>query len=247
MIDPEEIRWLTAAMVDPDEMRWLCGAVNDLNNLIQIINKTSGSLRPLCVVNPEGGKNFSFLQKSVERAESIIAQLGEHLGGISDVNQIVALQPKPVTSPTLKETKIDIVNPDGPRELVLIIDDEQIICELVGEMLAGQGYRVASAFEPFRALEIYSELKDEIGLIILDFTLPIMDGSEVFEELRKIKPDVTVMLSSGFAEQEKVRAMLAKGLRGFLPKPYTEEKLLTQVRLVLDSARSAKNGERRVL
>ncbi len=233
-------------MIDPDELRWLCSTVNDLNNLIQIVNKTSNSLQPLCEVTPEGIKHFSFLKKSMERADGIIAQLGAHLGGISDLSEILALQPKPVTSPTLKETKIKIVNPEGPRELVLIIDDEQIICELVGEMLAGQGYRVAIAFEPFRALEIYRELKDEIGLIILDFTLPIMDGSEVFDELRKIKPDVTVMLSSGFAEQSKVRAMLAKGLRGFLPKPYTEEKLLTQVRVVLDSVRSAQTGERRV-
>jgi CheY-like chemotaxis protein len=234
-------------MIDPDELRWLCTTVNDLNNLLQIVSKTSDSLQPLCEVNPDGIKNFSFLKKSMERADGIIAQLGAHLGGIADLNQMLALQPKPVTSPTLKETKIKILNPEGPRELILIIDDEQIICELVGEMLAGQGYRVVSAFDPFRALEMYRELKDEIGLIILDFTLPIMDGSEVFDELRKIKPDVTVMLSSGFAEQGKVRAMLAKGLRGFLPKPYTEEKLLTQVRVVLDSLRSEKTGERRVL
>ena len=109
-------------------------------------------------------------------------------------------------------------------------------------MLAQQGYRIVSAYDPFRALKIFEELKSEIGLVILDFTLPIMDGDEVFDELRKINSDVVVMLSSGFTEQEKVRAMLAKGLRGFLPKPYNEEKLLIQVRLVLDSIRSEKTA-----
>ncbi len=114
-------------------------------------------------------------------------------------------------------------------------------------MLTYAGYRVVTVCEPFRALKVFEQLKDQIALVILDYTLPIMDGSEVFEELKKIKPSVAVMLSSGFTEQEKVRAMLAKGLRGFLPKPYTEARLLSQVRTTLDTLRSEKTGERRVL
>jgi DNA-binding NarL/FixJ family response regulator len=55
------------------------------------------------------------------------------------------------------------------------------------------------------------------------------------------------MLSSGFAEQEKVRAMLSQGLRGFLPKPYTQEKLLSQVRSTLDAIRGASSMTRRAL
>lgn len=229
-------------MIDPEEIRWLCATVNDLNNLLQIIGKTSQSLLPLCEASSDGIKNYTFLKMSIERAEAVAAQITSHMGGIADVSEIVAFQPKLRTTPTLRNTKFHIVNPTGPRELILMIDDEQLICEFAGEMLTKQGYRMVWAHEPFRALEIYKELKDEIGLVILDFTLPMMDGAEVFDELRQIKPEVTVMLSSGFAEQEKVRAMLAKGLRGFLPKPYTEEKLLTQVRLVLDSLRTEKRA-----
>jgi hypothetical protein len=55
------------------------------------------------------------------------------------------------------------------------------------------------------------------------------------------------VLSSGFAEQERLRGMLARGLRGFIPKPYTQQKLLTQIRAVLDSLRAEKTGERRIL
>jgi FixJ family two-component response regulator len=55
------------------------------------------------------------------------------------------------------------------------------------------------------------------------------------------------MLSSGFAEQKKVHSMLVRGLRGFLPKPYTKQKLLSQVRSTLDAIRSERTGERRVL
>ena len=74
-------------------------------------------------------------------------------------------------------------------------------------------------------------------LVILDFFLPVMDGDAVFNELRVLNPEVDVVLSSGFAEQQKINAMLGQGLRGFIPKPYSCEKLLGQVRSTLDASR----------
>jgi DNA-binding NarL/FixJ family response regulator len=56
----------------------------------------------------------------------------------------------------------------------------------------------------------------------------------VFEELKAINPRVNVVLSSGFAEQSKIGVMLAQGLRGFIPKPYTREKLLEQVQSAIE-------------
>ena len=64
-----------------------------------------------------------------------------------------------------------------------------------------------------------------------------MDGDAVFDELRTLNPNVDVVLSSGFAEQHKISSMLAQGLRGFIPKPYTRDKLLGQVRSTLDASR----------
>jgi CheY-like chemotaxis protein len=129
----------------------------------------------------------------------------------------------------------------------MIIDDEPMVNMLASEMLTYAGYRVISALEPFHALDVFKKIGEKIDLVILDFTLPIMDGSEVFTELQQIRPKAAVMLSSGYAEQTVIRAMLSRGLRGFLPKPYTEEKLLTQVRSTLDALRSERTGERRVL
>ncbi|HTG45863.1 MAG TPA: response regulator, partial [Verrucomicrobiae bacterium] len=71
-----------------------------------------------------------------------------------------------------------------------------------------------------------------------DFFLPVMDGDAVFDELRLLNPDVVVVLSSGFAEQSKLGNMLAQGLKGFIPKPYTREKLLEQVRSTIEAAAS---------
>jgi CheY-like chemotaxis protein len=136
--------------------------------------------------------------------------------------------------------EIKVLNPGGNKELILLVDDEPEITELASEMLAGEGYKVIVAPDGFEALRIYQELGKQIGLVILDFFLPVMDGDAVFDELRALNPDIDVVLSSGFAEQNKLGAMLAQGLRGFIPKPYSRKKLLAQVRSALDSERQAR-------
>jgi CheY-like chemotaxis protein len=73
----------------------------------------------------------------------------------------------------------------------------------------------------------------EISRIILDVFLPVMDGDAVFDELKALDPGVQVVLSSGFAEQTKLGSMLARGLCGFIPKPYTTQKLLEQVHSII--------------
>jgi CheY-like chemotaxis protein len=130
-----------------------------------------------------------------------------------------------------------IKNPNGNREYLLLIEDEESVAEMAAEMLAEEGYKVIIAHDGFEALKIYQGSVKQIGMVILDFFLPVMDGDAVFDELRAINPNVNVVLSSGFAEQTKIASMLARGLRGFIPKPYTKEKLLEQVRSVLDAAR----------
>ena len=119
---------------------------------------------------------------------------------------------------------------------ILIIDDEPEIAEFASTILAQEGYKVVVAREGFEALKIFQQIHDQIGLVILDFFLPVMDGDAVFEELKAIDPGVNVVLSSGFAEQNKIGAMLAKGLRGFMPKPYTREKLLEQVKSTIEAS-----------
>jgi CheY-like chemotaxis protein len=132
---------------------------------------------------------------------------------------------------------IEVKNPKGNREYILLIEDETQVAEVAAEMLAEEGYKVIVAHDGFEALKIYRNVGKQIGLVILDYFLPVMDGDAVFDELRALNPDVNVVLSSGFAEQQKISAMLAQGLRGFIPKPYSGEKLLAQVRSTLDAAR----------
>ena len=139
-----------------------------------------------------------------------------------------------ISAGTATPPQTAILNPEGERELILVIDDEPEIAEFASTILADEGYKVIVARDGFEALRIFQQIHDQIGLIILDFFLPVMDGDAVFEELKAINPRVNVVLSSGFAEQSKIGMMLAQGLRGFIPKPYTREKLLEQVQSAIE-------------
>jgi CheY-like chemotaxis protein len=134
-------------------------------------------------------------------------------------------------------TGIPISNPDGKRELILVVDDEVHVTRLIQMMLVEAGYRVICAQDGFNAVQIYRKVGKAIDLVLLDFAMPIMDGSDVFEELRLLNPRVAVLLSSGFPQQAQLSQMLAKGLRGFMPKPYTREKMLSQIRSALDATK----------
>lgn len=139
----------------------------------------------------------------------------------------VAIAPEPTSGRTA------IRNPTGRGELILVVDDEPEILERASSMLEGEDYRIVLAKDGFEALQIYRRMEKKISLIILDFFLPVMDGDAVFDELKAINPNVQVVLSSGFAEQTKLGSMLARGLCGFIPKPYTSEKLIDQVRSII--------------
>jgi CheY-like chemotaxis protein len=128
---------------------------------------------------------------------------------------------------------MSIKNPTGNHELILIVEDEAEVAEFAAEMLIEEGYKVIVAKDGFQALDVYRRIGKAVGLVILDFFLPVIDGDAVFDELRALNPAINVVLSSGFTEQSKLGSMLAQGLRGFIPKPYTRQKLLDQVHSTL--------------
>ena len=157
----------------------------------------------------------------------------------AEAEKLPARAKAPAANPTSVPADIKVLNEKGNLELILLVDDETEIAELASARLTEEGYQVILARDGFEALRIYQQISKQIGLVILDFFLPVMDGDAVFDELCALNPDVAVVLSSGFAEQTKLSHMLAQGLRGFIPKPYTREKLLEQVRSTLDSARDS--------
>ena len=253
-------------MLDAEDIDWLKATTNELNNLLQVISESGQVLESLCGKTEETEKYFAILRQVVQRAAKVAGGMAERVGGsgaahagllenhpapgaeASALPDVPPLPPKPAGGPLVPPLVGDVRvhNPSGHRELVMIVDDEDFISMLAQRVLADDGYRVIVARDGFQAIDMYRKLRDQIALIILDFTMPVMDGADVFAELLEINPEVPVVLSSGFAEQSRLQSMLARGLRGFIPKPYTHQKLLSQVRSTLDALSAQRSGERRI-
>jgi CheY-like chemotaxis protein len=240
-------------MPDSQEYRWVKTTANELNNLLQVMIQSSRFLEEQYGRNPETEKYFTILRTSMDRAAQVSRVMMDKASAFDGPSSNPfpppgeflpsPLHPAPKAGPphdpSAKAAESpQIANPTGPGETILIVDDEAFVTMLAQRVLTDAGYRVVCAKDGFEALDTYKRLKDEIDLIILDFTMPIMDGSEGFNEIRLINPRAPIVLSSGFSEQEKLKWMLAKGLRGFIPKPYSQQKLLLQVRSTLDALKT---------
>ncbi|HTO94008.1 MAG TPA: response regulator, partial [Bacteroidota bacterium] len=123
----------------------------------------------------------------------------------------------------------------GGRETILVVDDEETIRFLVRDILEGMGYTVLAAPDGSAALALYERHRGNVDLVILDMTMPGMGGRETFEKLKAVDPDVRAILSTGYAEDERARQMLALGVRAFVQKPYRVEELASAVRRILDA------------
>jgi CheY-like chemotaxis protein len=96
------------------------------------------------------------------------------------------------------------------------------------------GYTIYVAGSGQEALAVYMEKKNEIGLIILDMIMPGISGSETFDRLREVNPDVKVLLSSGYSLTGDAQAIMDRGCNGFLQKPFRLEELSSKIREIFD-------------
>jgi DNA-binding response OmpR family regulator len=91
-------------------------------------------------------------------------------------------------------------------------------------------------------LERFRKQPSGFDLILLDLSMPFMDGEETFRRLRDIHPGVIVLLSTGFTAQERVDRMLAAGMAGFIRKPHRPDELLARVQVILEDVKLARVG-----
>ncbi|MBU1626861.1 response regulator, partial [bacterium] len=116
---------------------------------------------------------------------------------------------------------------------VLVVDDVETVRSVAKIILEKFGFKVLTARDGKEGVEVFEEFKDEIILVILDMTMPRLSGEEAFMEMRKIKSDVRVILSSGYKEKEATCHFAGKGLAGFIQKPYRPKDLLVVMKDVL--------------
>ncbi len=108
---------------------------------------------------------------------------------------------------------------------IVIVDDEETVLKMSGDMLTKLGYRIEIFNDPAKAITYYEEHGAQVDLVILDMIMPGIDGAELFRRLRIIDPKLRAILSSGYIIDEKAEELLDEGLSGFIQKPFTISQL----------------------
>ena len=170
------------------------------------------------------------LRASIERAEAVAAQLAQQAGG---THQKSAMHPE--VAAFVKPRKVAAMPMLKPQ--ILVVDDEEMGLLLVKQLLTVAGYHVTTAQSGFECLDLFRRRPLAYQLVLLDLTMPFMDGEETFHRLREIRPDVPVMLCTGFIQNDRLERLMTAGLAGFLRKPFAPDEIAGQVKAIMESVK----------
>ncbi len=123
--------------------------------------------------------------------------------------------------------------PQG-SERILLVDDEPMVARMGGKMLESLGYRVTTQTNPRDALDIFRSNPDEFDLVVTDYTMPHMVGTELAEEMMRIRQGIPIIMFTGFSERITEEDARQMGIEGFAMKPLDKRRLAELVRTVLD-------------
>jgi CheY-like chemotaxis protein len=117
---------------------------------------------------------------------------------------------------------------------VLVIDDEETVRQVSAQMLRSMGFETVSAVDGQQGLALFTTHREAFKVVLLDLTMPKMDGVETLVAMKKMNPKVPVILMSGYTEQEAVSQVGHHDIAGFVQKPFQRERLLEVLRRALD-------------
>ena len=221
----------------PTDQKATTQATSELNNLLEIISGTSAVIENVWAGNKDSQKYFDMLRASVDRAAQVTAQLAEHVGGTDK---------KILLHPELAEFARPRQVPKSPapqkKRTLLVVDDEPMALVLARRILSEAGFEVETAQSGFECLDIFRRHPRRFDLVLLDLSMPFMDGEETFMRLRGILPDAVVVLSTGFIAQDRLERMVGAGMAGFLRKPHRPDEMVAHVQSILESVKMSRAG-----
>jgi len=137
-------------------------------------------------------------------------------------------------SPAAPEAEATELIPTGGRERILFVDDEEPLVRMVQQMLERLGYDVTVRTSSVEALEAFRAQPDKFDLIITDQTMPNKTGVQLARDLMRIRPDIPIILCTGFSEVISEKEAKDRGLRGYIMKPVVKSEIAKAIRMVLD-------------
>ena len=123
--------------------------------------------------------------------------------------------------------------PEKGSGTILVVDDEEYILNADKAMLNELGYEVLLANGGKEALRVFDENKDRINLLILDLIMPDLSGEIVYDRIKSLRPDIRVILSSGYSIEGQAESILKRGCDGFIQKPYNLNQLAQKIKQIL--------------
>ena len=126
----------------------------------------------------------------------------------------------------------------GNGEMILLVDDEAAVVKLEKQMLERMGYVVTSRTGSMEALEVFRNKSNSYDLVVTDMTMPNMTGAQLAKEIKQIRPDIPVILCTGYSAQIDEEKSKYLGIDGYIMKPILRKELAQLVRKALDNRRS---------
>jgi PAS domain S-box-containing protein len=130
-----------------------------------------------------------------------------------------------------EETRADV---PGGAETILLVEDEDVLRELVGTLLREKGYSILQAADGEEGVRAYTQHADRIDLVVTDLGLPKLSGWQAFRRMRQLKPEVKVIVATGYLEPMLKSEIAESGVSEFIQKPYRPQEIFRKVREVLD-------------
>ena len=115
------------------------------------------------------------------------------------------------------------------RSSILLVDDEVIVLKSAKRLLEKKGYFVLTAEDGETAMDILREKRMEIGVILLDLSMPGMDGEEALENILEIDPEAKIVLFSGYSRSQELEPLFEKGALGHIQKPFDINDLIDTI------------------
>ena len=145
----------------------------------------------------------------------------------------------PAAVPERSKPSATFVHSGSSSGTVLVVEDEETIRISAQRMIQRSGFSVLTAGGGREAIRLFREHQNEVSCVLLDLTMPDLDGAETFRELHRVRPDVRIIVTSGYSEAAATKQFAGLGLARFIQKPYQFDTLIARIRETIGEERAS--------